>query len=180
MSCTAQTAEESTTVATQEVEQEESLVEETEASTEDATEVTYEVESIAVDKALVKVQTAKAGADSTEWMDALVQNNAAGGISITLASVLPMYRGMTVSATMTNKSTGAVMASDTVMSAGTYNADIFIGGLESGSHTLRLKAAGFMDYVQDVEVNGNILYAYIGTGMVNLDGVSYETGKTHP
>ncbi len=110
MSCTAQTAEESTTVATQEVEQEESLVEETEASTEDATEVTYEVESIAVDKALVKVQTAKAGADSTEWMDALVQNNAAGGISITLASVLPMYRGMTVSATMTNKSTGAVMA----------------------------------------------------------------------
>lgn len=180
MSCTAQTAEESTTVATQEVEQEESLVEETEASTEDATEVTYEVESIAVDKALVKVQTAKAGADSTEWMDALVQNNAAGGISITLASVLPMYRGMTVSATMTNKSTGAVMASDTVMSAGTYNADIFIGGLESGSYTLRLKVAGFMDYVQDVEVNGNILYAYIGTGMVNLDGVSYETGKTHP
>lgn len=89
-------------MATQEVKQEESLVEETEASTEDATEVTSEVESIAVDKALVKVQTAKAG---------------------------------------------------------TYNADIFIGGLESGSYTLRLKAAGFMDYVQDVEVNGNILYA---------------------
>ena len=65
-------------MATQEVEQEESLVEETEASTEDATEVTSEVESIAVDKALVKVQAAKAG---------------------------------------------------------TYNADIFIGGLESGSYT---------------------------------------------
>ena len=148
--------------------------------TEESTEATSEVESTAVDKTPVKVQTAKNGVDSADWMDAIVQNNAAGGINITLGSVLPMYRDVAVSATMTNRKTGAMMTADAVLASGAYSKDIFIGGLESGSYTLRLKAAGFVDYVQNVEVKGNILNAYVGTGMVSLDGISYEAGSTHP
>ncbi len=120
------------------------------------------------------------GVASTGWMDALVQNKAAGGISITLGSMLPMYRDVEVDVTATNNATGKVSKEQAILSAGADNTDVFIGGLEDGNYTLCMHADGFEDYVQDLEVKGNILYLYVGTGMVSLDGVSYEAGRTHP
>ena len=117
---------------------------------------------------------------STEWMDGLVQNKASGGINITVGNVLPMYRDVKLEVTATNKVTGEAATAQAVLLSGAYSTDVFVGGLVSGSYTLCLHADGFEDYVQDMTVNGNILYIYVGTGMVNLDGISYETGKTHP
>ena len=120
------------------------------------------------------------GEVSTEWLDAFVQSRAAGAVSITLANVLPMYRDVNVTATATNNDSGKVNKVQTTLQAGTDSTDLFIGGLADGSYTLRLQAAGFEDYVQELEVKGNILYLYVGTGMVSLDGINYEQGDTHP
>ena len=120
------------------------------------------------------------GEVSTEWLDAFVQSRAAGAVSITLANVLPMYRDVNVTATATNNDSGKVNKVQTTLQAGTDSTDLFIGGLADGSYTLRLQAAGFEDYVQELEVKGNILYLYVGTGMVSIDGINYEQGDTHP
>lgn len=122
------------------------------------------------------------GEVSTEWLDAFVQSRAAGAVSITLANVLPMYRdvNVTATATATNNDSGKVNKVQTTLQAGTDSTDLFIGGLADGSYTLRLQVAGFEDYVQELEVKGNILYLYVGTGMVSLDGINYEQGDTHP
>lgn len=60
-------------------------------------------------------------------------------------------------------------------------------GLDGGVYWLKVSAPGFIEYKQEIEINGNSQTAEIHTGFINLEGLpsngvdfSYEDGKPHP
>lgn len=104
-----------------------------------------------------------------------------GGIEVVLGNALPLSkkRTFTVSVLDGNGKTVGKKAS-TELKPEDIRKTVTVENIPEGSYTLQVKAPGFADYEQKVEINGDIKIAEVNTDLLNSEDFLYEEGSLHP
>lgn len=125
--------------------------------------------------------------DDETWNEANAEDNVPGGIEVLIRNVLPT-KGLRLSVALKK---GEAAVENPVEIALDKKADrnrLFFDNLDAGTYSLEITGPGFIQYKQDIAVNGNIQTAEIHTGFVNLEGFtplgdkefSYKKDMPHP
>lgn len=120
------------------------------------------------------------------WNEQGVSGNVSGGIEVVLMNALPIKEGSTIKLAVSLENGGSsqyvelgsdskkhLVTFDNLASGTTYR--LRISETETGS-----SGFGFLPYEQDIVVSGDIKTAEVYTGFVEIDGISYTQGMTHP
>ncbi len=125
----------------------------------------------------------------SSWNDSQVSGSITGGIEVVLMNALPVEvsgvengGGIALNVTLENKGSKEVRLGNNAQKH-----MVSFDDLESGTYHLRITETqtgdsgyGFLAYEQDIVVSGDIKTAEIYTGFVELPGIEYVQGMTHP
>ncbi len=120
------------------------------------------------------------------WNDQNAPSGAPGAVEVILMNAIPAD-GIQLSVCL--EKDGSLIGETKSVSLGknSLKHPVTFEGLSAGTYSLKIAAPGFIEYQQDIEVNGNIQTAEVHTGFVNLAALSkegrefsYVRGKAHP